>query len=193
MTGGCERPGMVSDNGVPIPRRAESEAPGEDDEKPADDEWASASDAVCGRLLEERVDVEGMCRGRTARGRGGTGSSAGGTLVDMRGGGVLVYDRGEMGVAGGFAGVSDVGSASLGTLLLDSEEGGRQLPNTPSRNAEPVGEGIEYSDTDTEGRPEGTEYDMDGRCPAWSTSVSAGVRNDALSLEYLESLSVRVP
>ena len=33
---------------------------------------------------------------------------------------------------------------------------------------------------------------MDGRGAIWSTSVSAGVLNETLSLEYLESLSVRV-
>ena len=56
-----------------------------------------------------------------------------------------------------------------------------------------MGEGMEYSDTDTDkdGRPEGRDIVMDGRAPVWSTSVSIGVLNDILSLEYLDSLSVR--
>ena len=59
-------------------------------------------------------------------------------------------------ICGGASGNGN-GSVRLGALLLDSEDGGRQLPKTASRNADAVGDGIEYSETDIDGRPEGTE------------------------------------
>ena len=96
------------------------------------------------------------------------------------------------GVTGGGRDPSDCRGSTIDVaLLLDIEDGGRQLPNTASRNAEAVGEGAEYSETDIDGRPDGIEIVMDGRAPLSSTSVSIGVRNDMLSSEYLESLSVR--
>lgn len=49
---------------------------------------------------------------------------------------------------------------------------------------------MEYSDTDIEGRVEGADNDIEGRAPFPSTSVSIGVLNDMLSLEYLDSVSV---
>ena len=100
-----------------------------------------------------------------------------------------------LGVDGGTGGAVSVGRGSGwdAKLLLDSDEGGRQLPNTASRNADAVGEGMEYSETETDidGRPDVSDKDVDGRAPLLSTSVSMGVLNDMLSLEYRESLSVR--
>ena len=92
----------------------------------------------------------------------------------------------------GFADPSLV-SLEGGFCNRDKEEGGRQLPNTASPNADAVGEGMEYSETDADndGLPEGSDSVMEGRVPVPSISVSIGVLNDILSLEHLDSLSVR--
>ena len=83
---------------------------------------------------------------------------------DIRGGGDAAMAR--VATRGSGAGSSVTGGFGCDTvLLLDMADGGRQLPKTASPKADAVGDGIEYSDTDTEGRPEGTDIDMDGRAP----------------------------
>ena len=98
-----------------------------------------------------------------------------------------------VGTGVGTGGWDGKGSGCEAMLLLDKDEGGRQLPKIASRKADAVGDGMEYSDTETDndGRSEGRDSVIDGRAPFWSTSVSIGVLNDMLSLEYRDSLAVR--
>ena len=115
------------------------------------------------------------------------------TEEEIRGGGEIA----ERGVTGGCVGSSGrecvEGAVCDAMLLRDMMEGGRQLPNTASPKADAVGEGMEYSETETDidGRPDGSDSVMEGRAPLISKSVSMGVLNDMSSLEQRDSLSVR--
>lgn len=103
--------------------------------------------------------------------------------MDALGGG----DRADLRDIGRGGGDGEAGEAALSeseaTLRLDSNEGGLQLPKIASRNADAVGEGIEYSETDSDGRSPDT--DIESREGGWSASISVsiGVAKDMSSSE----------
>ena len=201
MTGGRILPGIVKESGLPSPRRAAIGTVGdvEDDVEANEEsagasctEWMSSTAGERGlRLFADRVsDADAL--ERSTRDRGGIGSEVGETEEDTRGGGETA-ERGVAGSGGSSGSECNDGDGWDAMLLRDITEDVRQLPKTASPKADAVGEGIENSDTDTDidGRPNGSDSVMEGRPLFTSRSVSKGVLNDISSLEYLDSLSVR--